>query len=347
MNLVGFLLQMFVVSRVFKYLGVGKALFIHPLVALTGYGLILTAPVAVADDLVKVADNSLDYSLGNTTKQALWLPTSREAKYKAKQAVDSFFVRAGDVCRPASYLPGSASPSPCRCLPPSRWGWPAPGSGRWRCSTSPCGARPRNSRNRASGAHNSRQDIYRKEDRNMMLTARFVPTLVGAAVLGALAWAPLTAQQERQMPASPPQAGTVITKKDPLRFTAFGVNMQRGFSGTIDIGIERWTTDAERASLLDVVAGTKEARSSQDKLVSVLQDVKPRAGYIRSARSVGWDIMYARENMLPDGTRQIVIVTDKPVTFWAASNSSRTMDYPFTMVEMRFPRGATRAKASC
>ena len=45
----------------------------------------------------KVADNSLDYSLGNTTKQALWLPTSREAKYKAKQAVDSFFVRAGDV----------------------------------------------------------------------------------------------------------------------------------------------------------------------------------------------------------------------------------------------------------
>ena len=45
----------------------------------------------------KVADNSLDYSLGNTTKQALWLPTSREAKYKAKQAVDSFFVRTGDV----------------------------------------------------------------------------------------------------------------------------------------------------------------------------------------------------------------------------------------------------------
>jgi len=27
----------------------------------------------------------------------LWLPTSREAKYKAKQAVDSFCQRAGDV----------------------------------------------------------------------------------------------------------------------------------------------------------------------------------------------------------------------------------------------------------
>ena len=96
-NLVGFLLQMFVVSRVFKFLGVGKALFIHPIVALVGYLMMLRAPSINFMAYLKVADNSLDYSLGNTTKQALWLPTSREAKYKAKQAVDSFFVRAGDV----------------------------------------------------------------------------------------------------------------------------------------------------------------------------------------------------------------------------------------------------------
>jgi AAA family ATP:ADP antiporter len=96
-NLVGFLLQMFVVSRVFKYLGVGKSLLIHPVVAFTGYLLMLRAPSLQFMTWLKVADNSLDYSLGNTTKQALWLPTSREAKYKAKQAVDSFFMRAGDV----------------------------------------------------------------------------------------------------------------------------------------------------------------------------------------------------------------------------------------------------------
>ena len=96
-NLLGFLLQLFVVSRVFKFLGVGKSLFIHPLVALAGYLMMLRAPSLTAMGWFKVADNSLDYSLGNTTKQALWLPTSREAKYKAKQAVDSFFVRMGDV----------------------------------------------------------------------------------------------------------------------------------------------------------------------------------------------------------------------------------------------------------
>ncbi len=96
-NLAGFLLQAVVVSRVFKFLGVGRALFIHPIVALIGYLTMLRAPSLDAMRLLKIADNSIDYSLGNTTKQALWLPTSREAKYKAKQAVDSFCVRAGDV----------------------------------------------------------------------------------------------------------------------------------------------------------------------------------------------------------------------------------------------------------
>jgi AAA family ATP:ADP antiporter len=96
-NLFGFLLQLLVVSRVLKRLGVGRALFIHPLVVLIGYLAILKAPSVSTMAWLKVFDNSLDYSLANTAKQALWLPTSREAKYKAKQAVDSFFMRAGDV----------------------------------------------------------------------------------------------------------------------------------------------------------------------------------------------------------------------------------------------------------
>jgi len=96
-NLAGFLMQMFVVSRLFKWLGVGRSLLVHPLVAMAGYLLMIRAPSLQMISVVKVADNSINYSLSNTTRQALWLPTSREAKYKAKQAVDSFVVRAGDV----------------------------------------------------------------------------------------------------------------------------------------------------------------------------------------------------------------------------------------------------------
>lgn len=178
----------------------------------------------------------------------------------------------------------------------------------------------------------------------MTLTTRPVRALIGAAAVAALVGVPLAARQERKAPAAPAQAGTVVSKKDPLRFRAFGVNMQRGFSGTIDIGVERWTSDEERAALLDAVAGTTEARSSQDKLVRRLQDIEPRNGFIRGSRTVGWDLKYARENLLPDGTRQIVIVTDKPVTFWAAASSARTMDYPFTMIEMRFPPGSDKGE---
>ena len=96
-NLVGFLLQMFVVSRVIKFIGVGRSLLIHPIVALSSYVLMWRAPSFDAIRVLKIADNSINYSLGNTSLQALWLPTSRETKYKAKQAVDSFCVRTGDV----------------------------------------------------------------------------------------------------------------------------------------------------------------------------------------------------------------------------------------------------------
>jgi len=96
-NLLGLLLQMFVVARLFKWLGVGRSLLIHPVIAAGGYLFMLRAPSFESIRLLKTLDNAIDYSLGNTTKQALWLPTSRQAKYKAKQAVDSFCVRAGDV----------------------------------------------------------------------------------------------------------------------------------------------------------------------------------------------------------------------------------------------------------
>jgi len=75
-------------------------------VAMAGYVMMAVMPSLSAMRWLKVADNSLDYSLGNTSKQALWLPTSREAKYKAKQAVDSFFVRMGDVLQAALVFAG-------------------------------------------------------------------------------------------------------------------------------------------------------------------------------------------------------------------------------------------------
>jgi AAA family ATP:ADP antiporter len=95
-NLVGVLIQMFLVSRIFKYLGVRAALFALPVIAFGGYAAIALVGGLAVLRIAKGAENSVDYSLQNTVKQALFLPTSREAKYKAKAAIDTFFVRFGD-----------------------------------------------------------------------------------------------------------------------------------------------------------------------------------------------------------------------------------------------------------
>ena len=96
-NIAGLLLQLFIVSRVLKYLGVRVAIFVLPLIALGGYLIAAFYPVLALIRWVKTAENATDYSLQNTVRQVLFLPTTREQKYKAKQAIDTFFVRAGDV----------------------------------------------------------------------------------------------------------------------------------------------------------------------------------------------------------------------------------------------------------
>lgn len=96
-NLLGLLIQFFLVSRVFKYLGVRGSLLVLPAIALCSYSLIAVAPVFAFVWVAKVLENSTDYSLMNTVRGALYLPTSREAKYKVKQAIDTFYVRFGDV----------------------------------------------------------------------------------------------------------------------------------------------------------------------------------------------------------------------------------------------------------
>jgi AAA family ATP:ADP antiporter len=96
-NIISALLQTLVVSRVIKHFGVRVALLVLPVVAMVGYAGMAFVPLLAFIRTVKLAENSIDYSLQNTTRNALYLPTSREAKYKAKQANDTFFVRFGDV----------------------------------------------------------------------------------------------------------------------------------------------------------------------------------------------------------------------------------------------------------
>jgi hypothetical protein len=150
--------------------------------------------------------------------------------------------------------------------------------------------------------------------------SRIVLTGAALALAGAVFAQPAT-------PSAQPSA------KNPLLFTAFAVSMQASVAGRVEIAIERWTTDAEREAFLTTLA-TK----GQDKLIDQLQKIDGRTGYIRTSNSLAYDLKYCRENILPDGTRQIVIATDKPVSFLAVARQARVMDYPFSFVEMRFTK---------
>ena len=119
-----------------------------------------------------------------------------------------------------------------------------------------------------------------------------------------------------------------------LSLRAFAVDMSSpgaARSGTLDIVIERWSSEAERQTLRDALI-----ESGSDKLLSTLQRMKPRAGYIRSGSSLGWDIHYAREEVSPvTGGRRIVFATDRPMGSWEIINRPRSADYEFTFGEIR------------
>ena len=122
-------------------------------------------------------------------------------------------------------------------------------------------------------------------------------------------------------------------EQELLRLTAFAINMNNGArTASIDIVIERWSTDEEAAGLKATLV-----EKGEEKLLSSLQKVKPRCGFVRTSESLGWDLYFARETPLPDGGRKIVLATDRPVGAWEARNSGRTMDYQFSLAEIRLP----------
>ena len=106
-NLFAMFLQLFLVSRIFKWFGVRTAIFILPVFALGGYFFISFGAVLVLVKWVKALENGMDYSLVNTVRGSLYLITTREEKYKAQAVTKTFFHRSGDVLSAALIFIGT------------------------------------------------------------------------------------------------------------------------------------------------------------------------------------------------------------------------------------------------
>jgi hypothetical protein len=127
-------------------------------------------------------------------------------------------------------------------------------------------------------------------------------------------------------------------------FTAFAVNMSNvGRTGatTVDIVIERYSTREETQRLLAVFK-----ENGPEALLNALRDT-PRVGYIRTPDSLAYDLHWAEQVPGEDGGRRIMLLTDRPIGFWEAANRPRTIDYPFTLIEMQLdPSGEGVGKLS-
>ena len=143
------------------------------------------------------------------------------------------------------------------------------------------------------------------------LLSRFV---FAVSMVGVVFAAPLSAQNVKES------------------FSGFAINMDGAVkTAVIDFTITRWSTDAERNQLLSLIP---QENKSPQKLVSALQDM-PSVGHIRAPQTLAWQLRYARQFKMDEGGRRIVLVTDRPIGFREARNMSRSMDYPFTILEIR------------
>jgi hypothetical protein len=95
----------------------------------------------------------------------------------------------------------------------------------------------------------------------------------------------------------------------------------------LEIVIERWSTEAERQRLLEALS------RGQDAALETLKD-RPRAGYIRNPPALAWDLHYAHAVPGEDGGQRIFLATDRPIGIWETVSQPRTIDYPFTFIEL-------------
>jgi AAA family ATP:ADP antiporter len=85
--------QLFLTSYVMRKFGLGVALMILPLSILAVSTGFLLLPSLLIASALNTADNGFSYSINQSAKEALYVPTGKEEKYKAKAFIDMFVQR--------------------------------------------------------------------------------------------------------------------------------------------------------------------------------------------------------------------------------------------------------------
>ena len=127
-------------------------------------------------------------------------------------------------------------------------------------------------------------------------------------------------------------------QKYTIRAIARGTSTQLGRLVNVDIYINALSAPEEQKALLEAFQanGSEGLSNALDKL--------PAKGRISLTGTVGYDLNYIRLFNLPDGSRMIRFVTDRPVRFGEVYASTRSMDYKITVGEIIIPKDNNQKK---
>jgi hypothetical protein len=122
------------------------------------------------------------------------------------------------------------------------------------------------------------------------------------------------------------------TMGTPERFSASAMDINTGRAGNIDITVDRWSGDKQRDALISTML-----QKGPEKLLDALQDM-PAVGHFGAPGNLSWDLHFARRASLPEGGERVTLITDRRISFWESANQPRSIDYPFTVIELRLNR---------
>jgi hypothetical protein len=133
--------------------------------------------------------------------------------------------------------------------------------------------------------------------------------------------------------------GLAQTRGEAEQFEASYVDLNSGRTGPVQISVTRWSTPAERTTLTQTLF-----KNGQDALLESLRDMRA-VGRIHTPGSIGYDLRYAEQRQLPEGGREIILATDRPMSFWEIVNKPVSSQYPFTWVQFKVrPDGTGEGK---
>jgi AAA family ATP:ADP antiporter len=92
-NWVSLLVQLFLTSYVMTRFGLATALLVLPFTIALGSSAFLLFPALWVGSMLSTADNGFSYSINQSAKEALYVPTSAAEKYRAKAFIDMFVQR--------------------------------------------------------------------------------------------------------------------------------------------------------------------------------------------------------------------------------------------------------------